>query len=224
MDRSSTSMEHGTTRGGRPRRAARQAALAAGAAWLAGVAAAQQPGTIARSNPLRPVEPAVGDIGPLRISLRELRTDFRAPSAFDTVYRLPGAAPGHEPAGDLLFRRDGALTAAFPRSVYATTKGGTRAIVPPGTIYYIGEGSGPLRPAEAPAAPPGPTRVADARADGPVSTQAATRTDPAAPAGPEHGPRPVVEQDRTRVLNVFLDADYSDARVRQILSASARPR
>lgn len=223
MDRGNTSMEHGTTRGGRSRRATRHA-LAAGAAWLSGVAAAQQPGTIARSNPLRPVEPAVGDVGPLRISLRELRTDLRAPSAFDTVYRLPGPTAGHEPAGDLLFRRDGALTAAFPRSVYSTTKGGTRAIVPPGTIYYIGEGSGPLRPAEAPAAPPGPTGVADARADVPVSTLAATRTDSAAPAGPENGPRPVVEQDRTRVLNVFLDADYCNTRVRQVLSAPARPR
>lgn len=99
------------------------------------------------------IEQGVADVDLLRRSLRVSPwAEMRRPENFEAVYRLSGAdAFG---GGDGMFYRfDGALTAAFPRSVYAeSASGGLIPQVPAGTIFYIG-----LPPAlTAPAAPPRP--------------------------------------------------------------------
>ncbi len=74
------------------------------------------------------------DIGPLRTSLAMQPTDLRQPLGFDHVYRLPGGEDGSE----RLARISGGLAAVFPRSTYRTTEKGQLALVPPGTIFYLG--------------------------------------------------------------------------------------
>lgn len=83
------------------------------------------------------------DRGPLATSARRVPIDLRVPLSFDRVYRVPGSTTGVQvpgaAAGEELYARiSGGLTAVFPRSEYVATKRGTAAIIPPGTIFYIG--------------------------------------------------------------------------------------
>lgn len=82
------------------------------------------------------VDPTVGDVGPLAQSLRLVPIDLRAPTGFDTVFRLSGPARGGEA---LLGRIDGGVTAVFSRSVYEPSRFGDVAAIPPGTQFVIGE-------------------------------------------------------------------------------------
>jgi len=81
---------------------------------------------------LERVEQGFEDVSPLAHSLERFAPEFRAPSGFDAVYRVPG-----EP--DLLMRQSGAVRAVFGRSEYTQTRFGLRADVPAGAIYTIGE-------------------------------------------------------------------------------------
>lgn len=81
---------------------------------------------------LERVEQGFEDVSPLAHSLERFAPEFRAPSGFDAVYRVPG-----EP--DLLMRQSGAVRAVFGRSEYTRTRFGLRADVPAGAIYTIGE-------------------------------------------------------------------------------------
>lgn len=85
--------------------------------------------------PLRPVDPTVEDVGPLGVSLRQLRPDLRQPLDFDRVYEIQ--ADGR-PTADRYTRMSGAVAAVFPRSQYTTTRNGIRIDVPAGTIFYLG--------------------------------------------------------------------------------------
>jgi hypothetical protein len=92
------------------------------------------------------IESRIGDVDPLGVSLRQLSTDLRQPTGFRDVYRIEGsgAAAHHwgisNPSGaDLFARRDGAITAVFPQSVYITTERGPFALIPPGTVFFIGD-------------------------------------------------------------------------------------
>ncbi|MCA9299717.1 MAG: hypothetical protein KDA28_11655 [Phycisphaerales bacterium] len=80
---------------------------------------------------LERIDPGIEDVGVERDGRLFLETDLRLPSSFDTIYRTPESWG----VGDQFFRRDGAVTAVFPRSVYdgALTPG-----VPAGTIFHIG--------------------------------------------------------------------------------------
>jgi hypothetical protein len=82
--------------------------------------------------PPTPLDQSRADVGPLSSSLREMQPELRLPTGFQNVYRVPG----HD---DLLMRMDGGLIAVFPRSTYVRTgKHGSRAVIPPGTVFHIG--------------------------------------------------------------------------------------
>lgn len=92
------------------------------------------------------VEPAVADVDPLRTSLRTYPTDLRQPMGFRDVFRISGSGPQATRLGfasasgqDLMARRDGAVTAVFPQSVYIETRQGVVPEIPPGTIFFIGD-------------------------------------------------------------------------------------
>lgn len=85
------------------------------------------------------VQQGVADAGPLHVDLRVQPVELRAPMDYDSVYR--GTAPnGYGGTTEYFARISGAVTAVFPQSVYIDTAEGVRsAVVPPGTVYYIGE-------------------------------------------------------------------------------------
>ncbi|MBC7835370.1 MAG: hypothetical protein H7Y88_09765 [Phycisphaerales bacterium] len=87
---------------------------------------------------LRRVEQGVEDVGPQSVIRREMSVDMRVPTGFGSVYRLPPGAFGLRRGG--FARKSGGLTAVFDRSLYSTTRDGAQAQVPPGTIFYIGNG------------------------------------------------------------------------------------
>lgn len=162
---------------------------AAGVLAFAAAAAGQtQPATQPGTQPLSPatlqrVDPGVGDIDPLRTSLRDLSVDLRGSGDFSSVYRLPGTTPGG--TDERFVRFGGGTTAVFPRSVYVPTNGGLGAEVPPGTVFYIG-GVPTVQPWERPLTGMGaprarvlaPPPASAQRADVKLST--AVRTDVAA--------------------------------------------
>lgn len=80
--------------------------------------------------PVRPIDAGVADVGPLAQSLRITPIDLRKPTRFDAVYPAQG---------DQLMRIDGGLRAVFPRSVYRASPRGAVAMIPPGTVFYIGD-------------------------------------------------------------------------------------
>jgi hypothetical protein len=81
---------------------------------------------------LDPVEQGIDDVDPLSASLRDLQHELRTPFGFQRVYRVPGR-------DDLLMRAHGGLYAVFPRSWYERTRRGTIVMVPPQTIFFIGQ-------------------------------------------------------------------------------------
>ena len=78
---------------------------------------------------LQRVDPTLGDVSPLGESLREvnMQADFRVPTGFQNVYRVPGR-------DDLLMSANGAMYAIFPQSSYLATSQGMVATVPAGTV------------------------------------------------------------------------------------------
>ena len=82
----------------------------------------------------RPITPNVSDVGPLSTDLRMLERGLRTPRGFERVFEVRTGG------GDrVLFRRNGAVTAVFPRSVYEPSRRGLEAVVPPGTTFVIGD-------------------------------------------------------------------------------------
>ncbi|HRQ71497.1 MAG TPA: hypothetical protein PLU35_00545 [Phycisphaerales bacterium] len=77
------------------------------------------------------IDPTVGDVGPLGVSMRLMPIDLLRPASFEEVYQVPNRP-------NLFMRVHGGVAAVFPRSVYTTTPWGMRAEVPPGTIFHIG--------------------------------------------------------------------------------------
>lgn len=82
---------------------------------------------------LRPVDQGVGDTGPLSANRRVVPLDMRVPSGFDRVYKFG------EGSSSKFARRSGGLTAVFPRSTYIGSASGTVAVIPPGTMFYVGK-------------------------------------------------------------------------------------
>lgn len=92
------------------------------------------------------VEAGRADVGPSATSMRVMPRSSQTPANFEYVYRIErGKYAGR------FARRDGAVTAVFPRSVYSDVGGAIVPSVPPGTTYVIGEmganeaGSGAIR-------------------------------------------------------------------------------
>jgi len=96
-------------------------------------ALAQAPRLTGTPVRLQAVDPRYEDVGPLSSSLRAITADLKPPVNFEGVFRVQGH-PG------MLARRDGGLTAYFPRSVYwYTPEGQPFAQIAPGTVFVIGE-------------------------------------------------------------------------------------
>lgn len=82
-------------------------------------------------EPLQPIDEGIADRGSGAVSFRRIEVDQRQDTNFDHIYTAPGRP-------DLLMRRDGAITAIFPQSIYAVSKGGMIPMIPAGTIYFLG--------------------------------------------------------------------------------------
>lgn len=80
---------------------------------------------------LQPIDEGIADRGSGAVSFRRIAVDQRQDTNFDHIYSAPGRP-------DLLMRRDGAITAIFPQSLYGVTKGGMIPMIPAGTLYFLG--------------------------------------------------------------------------------------
>lgn len=114
------------------------------------------------------VDERIEDVSPLAVSLRDSRPSLRQPADFGRVYRF-------QDDSHRLARAQGALYAVFARSVYAVDKdGNVFPIVPPGTVYYIGQPSG-FAASAPPRAAAGRNRAPTNRIDGRIETKVAPR-------------------------------------------------
>jgi hypothetical protein len=103
------------------------------AIW-SGVAA--QPGV--RVEPT-PITPGVSDVSPLMLDLAVQPIPLDQDAGFQRVYRLSPEVRFFGGGG--FARRSGAITAIFPQSVYLPGRdGGAIPVVPPGTVFVIGDG------------------------------------------------------------------------------------
>jgi len=83
---------------------------------------------------LEPIDPGAADLGPLGLQARVLPTPLRLDQNFGMLYRAMA------PDGSAIFaRRDGGITAVFPRSAYVGTPMGDLPLIPPDTRFIIGE-------------------------------------------------------------------------------------
>jgi hypothetical protein len=106
---------------------------------MIGVQPVPRPAPPASQPELKRVDPAVGDIGPLGVSIRDMGVDLRVPTGFQDVYRIKGRDPRDLRSESGLFVRiDGGIYAVFGRSVYTQTPQGLSVDVPPGTVFYLG--------------------------------------------------------------------------------------
>jgi len=89
---------------------------------------------------LVPLEQGVEDRSELDATQRIQQVDLSVPGGFRQVYRVPGR-------DDLLMRINGGMYAVFPESFYQRGRG---AVIPPGTVFHIGEPSAhqPLSPGQ----------------------------------------------------------------------------
>lgn len=85
----------------------------------------------AERSQIQRVEAGVADVGPIRVSSRELPVDLLVPTGFEHVYRSTGDS-------QTLMRINGAIVAEFPRSQYNASPWGPLPVVPAGTIFRIG--------------------------------------------------------------------------------------
>jgi hypothetical protein len=190
--------------------------IAAAACAFAAGAATLQPrgvGSAIDVRALRPLDQTHEDTGPLRTSLLSQPVDLRQPLGFEQVYRLPGSGT------DRLARISGGLAAVFPRSSYVRTAKGDFALVPPGTVFYIG-----AIPAEQAVARSMPAGSADMRSD----TRAESGGDPEriekiathVADSSQTFPKPrVIERDSRPAI--MTDEGYRAARVRELLKSAS---
>lgn len=165
----------------------------------------------------RPIEPTVGDAGPLSVNTRVMPRDPRHPLGFDRLYSITRTdAFG---SGEVFLRISGAVTAVFPRSSYINTPRGPIAEIPAGTRFHIGRLPDEYTPrAEAP--PPSLLRSSlamDLRAADPAPIGAApldTPPDARPPAG-----APTVE-----LASIWTSEEYRQVRIGQILAQARAKR
>lgn len=101
-----------------------------------------------QSATYRPIDQGLADQTPLSAASRVVPLDLRQPMGFDQLFRLTGPGERLETrtgsgssvgGGGLFFRFSGGLVASFPRSVYADAPGGLVPLIPPGTVFSIGQ-------------------------------------------------------------------------------------
>lgn len=154
-------------------------------------AAATPPSRPSEKPTLKPVDPGVGDVGPLSGPGRTLPTDLRQPANFDRVYEV-------ELDGKRFFvRAHGGVFAVFPRSDYVQSRNGVVPIVPAGTVFHLGSlpqnkpdaksdssnATQPLQPASA--KPARPLRLDQAAPGNAAPNAESAQTTPAPAARPQ---------------------------------------
>ncbi|MCA9310007.1 MAG: hypothetical protein KDA21_02315 [Phycisphaerales bacterium] len=145
---------------------------------------------VAGEEPRR-VDQTVADVDPLGTSLRQVdfEVDLRQDIDFQYVYTVPGHP-------DSLMRRQGGLVAVFNRSDYLPTWFGPVPVVPPNTVFYVGE----------PPAPP----AGEIRAPGRLDTRVYGRVSAAAGALRAGETPPSFERAIHRDQGEMRRADMSD--------------
>lgn len=94
---------------------------------------------------LRLVDQGVEDQSLLSASTRRVPMDLRQPLGFDQLFQIMGPGGrlethGISSTGDASYVRiSGGLTASFTRSTYAEIGGGLQLLIPPGTVFSIGQ-------------------------------------------------------------------------------------
>lgn len=84
---------------------------------------------------LERINPNLTDVNPMAVDMKvDGSRDLRRPIGFSELYAFT-----NERGEEMFARRDGAVTAVFPRSTYVRTRRGSVATVPPGTLFIIGE-------------------------------------------------------------------------------------
>jgi hypothetical protein len=84
----------------------------------------------------RPVDQGFVDRSPIGTSLKRLPSDLSVGRSFDRLYQ--------DSLDPQRFRRiQGGLSVVFPRSVYTADDQGTIAVVPPGSVFRIGDRESP---------------------------------------------------------------------------------
>jgi hypothetical protein len=177
-------------------------AVAAAALAMPGAAGAQLLPN-AKITPLKRVEPAVGDQGPMSTPGRMAPVDLRVNQGFEDVYSFDQTDEfGHMQT--YYARRDGALIAVFPKAAYAESDKGLLAEIPAGTIWMLGDLSER-------AAKPGVARAYNA-----LDLSAAA--DEARPAREPATPRPY---DRP-VASIWTSDEYRKQRLATLMGRVAR--
>jgi hypothetical protein len=88
---------------------------------------------------LEPIDPGNADLGPLGLQTRVLPLPMQHDRDFGLLYRAVGAD-----GSPVFARRDGGITAIFPRSASVTIPSGDVPLIPPDTRFVIGEPAGLL--------------------------------------------------------------------------------
>ncbi len=148
----------------------------------------------------KPVEPTVSDLGPLNTSQRVMPLDMRATSSFDKLYKLDVRPRffGDRAQSEYYMRRNGAVSAVFPRSSYRVLEEGVLAEVPAGTVFSLGGDLGRLLnvPPAAPRRNIFSAQPVNPRQD--PSQPNPNRPDYRVPQGPPAPPAPPARADRPR--------------------------
>lgn len=187
---------------------------------------------------LRAVDQGVADQNVLSASARSMPIDLRQPTGFDQLFHLTGPggrleARDSAPSNGLFFRFSGGLTASFPRSIYADAPGGLRPLIPPGTVFSIGQ-----RPAWGPGfnplAPRAQATPNDAKIKAPVavahdvprsarvaSDSAALHTTSTRPRTPSQ--RRAVDKSVTEVESLWTSESSRRRLIERLLSIRSRP-
>lgn len=154
--------------------------LAASMAWVPPAAIAQAPATdpeLRFRDMRRPVDQGFVDRSAIGTSLRRLPSDLSVGRSLDRLYR--------DPVDPARFRRvQGGLSVVFPRSVYGADEQGTIAMVPPGSVFRLGDRAEPAPPSP-PDAPP-PQWIGGVEG---LSLPGGSRRDPAISKQSSRGPR-----------------------------------
>lgn len=173
------------------------------------VLAIAQP-SLAQVDTLIRIQPGVADVEPNARSLLVQPVDLRSSVGFDILYQGTWSDPilGTR---DVFARRQGALTAVFPRSSYVRTEAGIVPEIPAGTIFYIGD-------------PPPTLESLRKRLDLDATTNGRRdlRLETSMPQ--EHRPPELTTEtlDLTNDMSIWRDESYRQARVSRLIRAAAQ--
>ena len=185
-----------------------KASLLALPAVLPVVLAATQP-CLGQIETLVRVEQGVSDVEPIAHSLMVQPVDLRSSVDFEILFQ----GTWYDPivgTRDVFARRQGALTAVFPRSSYVRTESGVIPEIPAGTIFYIGD---PVQAVNMPAQS-SERATANGRLD--------LRLDTSVRQDEQHRLREEAALSFDADMSIWTDESYRQIRVSRLLQAAAR--